>query len=146
MNKSLCSSRDRLSCARSRDSRHALTLEGKALVTPFGWNIKAESEDSAHGPAAKPRPGPLGKCSSCDGELEGSRHNHKSHWQARTKTRTSSCDLQLAVNSGLPGPVTVTPRRRCGGARAGRRKLGPGGGTCGSARPRPGRAAAAGLH
>jgi hypothetical protein len=56
MNKSLCSSRDRLSCVRSRDSRHAITLEGKALVTPFGWNIKAESEDSARGPAAKPRP------------------------------------------------------------------------------------------
>jgi hypothetical protein len=56
MNKSLCSSRDRLSCARSRDSRHAVTLEGKALVTPVGWNIKAESEDSARGPAAKPRP------------------------------------------------------------------------------------------
>jgi hypothetical protein len=58
MNKSLCSSRDRLSCARSRDSRRAITLEGKALVTPFGWNImmKAESEDSARGPAAKPRP------------------------------------------------------------------------------------------
>jgi hypothetical protein len=36
MNISLCSSRDRLSCARSRDSRHAITLEGKALVTPFG--------------------------------------------------------------------------------------------------------------
>jgi hypothetical protein len=31
-------------------------LEGKALVTPFGWNIMAESEDSARGPAAKPRP------------------------------------------------------------------------------------------
>jgi hypothetical protein len=56
MNKSLCSSRDRLSFARSRDSRHAITLEGKAVVTPFGWNIKAESEDSARGPAAKPRP------------------------------------------------------------------------------------------
>ena len=56
MNKSPCSSRDRLSCARSRDSRHAITLEVKALVTPFGGNIKAESEDSARGPAAKPRP------------------------------------------------------------------------------------------
>jgi hypothetical protein len=43
------SSHDRLSCARSRDSRHA--------ITPFGWNmIKTESEDSARGPAAKPRP------------------------------------------------------------------------------------------
>jgi hypothetical protein len=41
--------------SRSRDSRHAITLEGKALVTPFGWNIKAESEDSARGPSAKPR-------------------------------------------------------------------------------------------
>ena len=45
MNKSLCSSSDRLSCARSQDSRHAITMEGKALVTPFGWNIKSESED-----------------------------------------------------------------------------------------------------
>jgi hypothetical protein len=57
MNNSSCSSRDRLSCARSLDSRHAITLEGKALVIPFGWNMKAVSEDSAHGPAAKPLPG-----------------------------------------------------------------------------------------
>jgi hypothetical protein len=31
-------------------------LKEKALVTPFDWNIKAESEDSARGPAAKARP------------------------------------------------------------------------------------------
>jgi hypothetical protein len=47
-----------------------ITLEGKALVTPFGWNIKAESEDSARGPAAKPRPageesGPNCQCDEC---------------------------------------------------------------------------------
>jgi hypothetical protein len=31
-------------------------LEGKALVTPFGWNKKAESEELAHWPAEKPLP------------------------------------------------------------------------------------------
>jgi hypothetical protein len=59
-----CSFRDRLSSApRSRDSRgHAIKMEGKALVvTAAGLRrtriIKAQSaEDSARGPAAKPRP------------------------------------------------------------------------------------------
>jgi hypothetical protein len=61
--KSPCSFRDRLSCApRSRDSHHAIKMEGKALVvTAAGLRrtriIKAQSaEDSARGPAAKPRP------------------------------------------------------------------------------------------
>jgi hypothetical protein len=49
----------------------ARILPGLATaVTPFGWNKKALSEDSARGPAAtrKPRPA-AGKCSlaSCDG-------------------------------------------------------------------------------
>jgi hypothetical protein len=69
-----CSSRDRLSRARSRDSRHAITLEGKALVTPFGWNIKAESEDSARGPQAAAKPRPAGEMLSCDGRPGDSDH------------------------------------------------------------------------
>jgi hypothetical protein len=52
-------SRDRAQLSRSREEQRLFILfflEGKALVTPFGWNVKAESEDSARGPAAKSRP------------------------------------------------------------------------------------------
>jgi hypothetical protein len=56
MNNSPCSSRDRPSCAQSRDSRCVITLEGKALVVTGLPIIKAVSEDSARGPAAKLRP------------------------------------------------------------------------------------------
>jgi hypothetical protein len=44
MNNSPCSSHDRLSCARSRDQRHAITLEGNALVTstPVKFRLPVE--------------------------------------------------------------------------------------------------------
>jgi hypothetical protein len=59
-------SRDRAQLSRSREEQRDLFiffffLEGKALVTPFGWNIKLSPRTRPAGLQRSPGRGPLGK-------------------------------------------------------------------------------------
>jgi hypothetical protein len=103
------SSRDRLSCARSRDSRHVIKLEGKALVTPFGWNIKAESQDSARGPAAKPRP--------AAGEAQAVTARGTGNNECFSATVRATVSGTLEPSFALPVTLRSTLRLVCTGCR-----------------------------
>jgi hypothetical protein len=78
----------------------------KALVTPFGWNIKAESEDSARGPASAAKPRPAGASRWGNAQAVTSNLNDLNLRLGFPHTGRCIQPLEQNNESSVPGPDT----------------------------------------